>query len=785
MKKLLLTCMIALGITASAQIAVNEGFEAATTPTGWTYTGFSRTTTSGYPCSGTGALRKNLYGTTTNATANAVYTSTSSNGGAIDVAFKYSTRGFSATTPLVAGTMKVEYSADGGTTYNLIGSQVSITTHSALCTSFTGNIAAGAVPSGANFKFRITGTNGTTASGANGDWYLTIDDVTLSQVASCYPPTGLTATGVTSTSATVNWSASTTPPANGYDVYYSTTNTAPTAATVPQFTGVTGLSQTLTGLESNKAYYVWVRSSCSTSDVSAWSGTLTFTTLCGAATLPYTQNFESATVPALPACTSAQNAGTGNNWVTYALSAPNFGFSAGKVLRYSYHATSAANAWFYTQGMNLTAGTTYMIRYRVGGSDVGYQEKMRVAAGTSATSTAMTSPIADNTSIPQGSSSLETVYFTPTTSEVYYIGFNAYSDADMSYLYLDDILVDVLPSCLIPGNPTVGAVTETNAIVNWTAPTTPPAGYDVYYNTTGVAPTATTTPNFENVATLSQQLTGLAAGTNYFVWVRSHCSATDVSLWTDGKMFTTPCPAANYNVPYSQNFENAIAPNLPPCTTRSTSSGNNWLVVNNLNAANPGKTLVYPYSDAAAANAWFFTAGVNLLAGNQYKITYKYGAMSSTYPEKLKVAYGTSATAAGMTTVLNDHPSITNSAPATGSALFTPTADGVYYFGFNAYSAANMYNLIIDDILVDATLATGNNDTRNAVSIYPNPFKDVLNISDVKGLNSISVSDVAGRTVKTAKAASNIDLSELKTGLYIVTLRYEDGSVKSFKAIKK
>ncbi|MBK6373822.1 MAG: hypothetical protein IPF67_11775 [Saprospiraceae bacterium] len=65
---------------------------------------------------------------------------------------------------------------------------------------------------------------------------------------------------------------------------------------------------------------------------------------------PYTQDFESVTTPRIPACTSIQNAGTGNNWTTNSPS--NYGFTS-KALRHSYNSSNAANAWFL-QGLTLT-----------------------------------------------------------------------------------------------------------------------------------------------------------------------------------------------------------------------------------------------------------------------------------------------------------------------------------------------------------------------------------------------------------------------------------------------
>ena len=65
--------------------------------------------------------------------------------------------------------------------------------------------------------------------------YGTTIDFTLHVVAppSCVPPTALNGTAVTAHTATLAWTASNSNPSNGYDIYYSTTNTAPLAGTTP------------------------------------------------------------------------------------------------------------------------------------------------------------------------------------------------------------------------------------------------------------------------------------------------------------------------------------------------------------------------------------------------------------------------------------------------------------------------------------------------------------------------------------------------------------------------
>ncbi|MBK8749819.1 MAG: hypothetical protein IPM04_18950, partial [Saprospiraceae bacterium] len=57
---------------------------------------------------------------------------------------------------------------------------------------------------------------------SNGDpWYLTLDDFTVSITPTCIAPTGLVSSNITSSSATISWTASATPPADGNDYYYS------------------------------------------------------------------------------------------------------------------------------------------------------------------------------------------------------------------------------------------------------------------------------------------------------------------------------------------------------------------------------------------------------------------------------------------------------------------------------------------------------------------------------------------------------------------------------------
>lgn len=78
-----------------------------------------------------------------------------------------------------------------------------------------------------------------------------------------------------------------------------------------------------------------------------------------------------------------------------------------------------------------------------------------------------------------------------------------------------------------------------------------------------------------------------------------------------------------------------------------------------------------------------------------------------------------------------------------------------------------------------------NADGKADITVYPNPFKDKLTISDIKDVKSIIVSDVSGRQVKTLKPSTELNLSDLNSGLYLITLQMENGTAKTIKAIKK
>ena len=81
----------------------------------------------------------------------------------------------------------------------------------------------------------------------------------------------------------------------------------------------------------------------------------------------------------------------------------------------------------------------------------------------------------------------------------------------------------------------------------------------------------------------------------------------------------------------------------------------------------------------------------------------------------------------------------------------------------------------------------GVNNVNTGLAYYPNPVKDVLNISADQKITSVSLYNVAGQKVINNVKASDgkVNVSRLVAGTYIVTAILENGKTETFKVIKK
>lgn len=104
-------------------------------------------------------------------------------------------------------------------------------------------------------------------------------------------------------------------------------------------------------------------------------------------------------------------------------------------------------------------------------------------------------------------------------------------------------------------------------------------------------------------------------------------------------------------------------------------------------------------------------------------------------------------------------------------------ASTVYAGGFSG-TGGGMYKLSPLAATVNPALAS------NKIVVYPNPTKGDVNIKAKSTVTTVEVVDLSGRVVKTFGSITQLDLSGLKAGVYMLNVTLADGSKNSTKLIK-
>ncbi|MFP3598088.1 fibronectin type III domain-containing protein [Chryseobacterium sp. SIMBA_029] len=587
---------------------------------------------------------------------------------------------------------------------------------------------------------------------------------------------------------TFTWGAVTD--ATGYRLSIGTTTGGTDVVNNADLGNVT--SYTLTTPLSPSTKYYYTINAYTPNNTSASCSERSFTTLCNStiSTFPWTENFDtmssigSGVVPTCWASVAGTNSWTSMNASSTTYNAPR---SAPNYMTIQYSNTAASQLW--TPGFTLTAGTAYEFSfyYNTNGTSssyIGFSGDVQVNTTPSVTGATSIGTFITST---QGTAAYTkySVIYTPTATGNYYFALNVSSTSAPWYLGVDDFKLQLAPTCIEPTAVTASNITTATVNIAWTAPASSPGnGYEVYYSTTNTTPTNATTPSATGITGLSTMLQGLSPSTTYYVWVRSNCNANDKSAWSIAGTFMTACSAVT---DFNENFDSTTivsAGNLPGCWSSIGTNSTYARVYASTAVSSPNAMYIYNDGTATGMAA---TPEISTLQTGNYALKFKARA-NFTAGGTVEIGYLTNPADTSSFVALGSYTSTSATTVDNYSLDIIGVPAGVNKLVFRHTGGVNAYSILIDDVSyqLKSALATSETKAKDTLKVYPNPFNDVLNISDISKVKSISVTDLVGRLVNTIENPSTaLQLGNLKQGMYLVTLNMKDGSKQTIKAIKK
>ncbi|WP_177761741.1 choice-of-anchor L domain-containing protein [Flavobacterium sp. I3-2] len=347
----------------------------------------------------------------------------------------------------------------------------------------------------------------------------------------CAEPINLTASNFSQTSAQLGWQNGTGNNATSWQIFVqNTADNLPVTSgtTVSSSTPVVNQLQNGTPLQPSTIYEYYVRASCGDGNFSTWAGPYTFNTLCAPLNLPFSEGFNSTSLSEI--CWNVINANNDTRlWdLNYTLTpfegnqsaslnaigsgtlpnddflvSPVFNFNGQYRLRYKYKLSSGTTPQNFAIKMSQNGGVSNSDFTTVLLADAGYS----------------------NTTYK------EKIVYLPNFVGTGAISWHVQSNG-VSRIFIDDVVVEPVPSCPEPYDVVNTSSTATNMVLDWQQFGTVaswdvvlvPAGIPFTGNTTGLTVFNTTTKPFTTPT--------LPSGTLYDVYVRSNCSGTNQSTWS-------------------------------------------------------------------------------------------------------------------------------------------------------------------------------------------------------------------------------------------------------------
>jgi hypothetical protein len=530
----------------------------------------------------------------------------------------------------------------------------------------------------------------------------TFDNMTL-VVSNCPTPRIDSVTNATASSVDVYFTEMGT--ATSWNIQYKPF-TSSTWTTIQTTTNPT----TIPGLNGSTSYQFQIQADCGT-EQSAYSPIIAKATACGNITqFPWGEGFENPNA-AWPAAVAPGNAVAPACWLNI-----NGQSSTGlwrRTTTTSYIRTGIAAAQQYSGG-TTTLNSDYLItppisltgnqrlRFWAKGYST-YVEKFKVAIYDittnghdvqAATDTTLFVDILPTTTANNNNWVEYEIYLNQYVGD-YRIAFIR-NTTQGYYLNLDDISISEMPTCIRPTNVSSSNVTAYDATIQWTSVDPNASAWFIYYK-----PVAATTWDSVQVYTTPHLLDNLIPSTNYQFYMKTNCGS-ELSEATSIYTFTTLCIPVT-TLPWNDGFESITAANQLPACWASTNLGTyTYTQITNYNTYNRNaRTGTCAAYFRYGCNDRFFTPGFQLTAGVAYQFTYWYVTDGLGGWTTLQSGAYSAQNAGSLVQTMNTINLPTNGTYQQVVSYFTPTTDGIYYFGIYCNSTSVPYYLTIDDINVD------------------------------------------------------------------------------------
>ncbi|MDX9891913.1 MAG: choice-of-anchor J domain-containing protein, partial [Bacteroidales bacterium] len=382
-----------------------------------------------------------------------------------------------------------------------------------------------------------------------------MDDLVISELPLCAKPTQLTSSNLTTTSVDINWLPGNVSDASWW-LYWKQTS-----ATTYDSLLISSNPYTLPNLNANTYYQVYLKTDCG-AEVSQPSDILTFKTPCEAiTTIPYTENFDTygTTAGVFPGCWFRPILYSSTPYPSivnaYSVSSPtSLRFQSASATQPTYAITPQID-----QDIN-----TLRVLFKLKAESITSSGTMQVGVMSDPNNVATFEVV--ETIVPTSTSFTNyEVFFNNTTltGTGKYIAFKHLTSSSSYYYWLDDVVVDYIPSCVRPLQVAAHDSTQTSVEISWVPFNISDGAWWLYYK-----PSSATSFDSVQVFASPYTLTNLNPSTVYQYYMRTDCG-TELSEPTNIYTFNTQCGNI-VSLPFSDNFDSYATGTsvMPICWTR-------------------------------------------------------------------------------------------------------------------------------------------------------------------------------------------------------------------------